>query len=135
VTLRVTIRNQGTADVSTDNNFFLDAYVNHVPTWYDRGNLAEWGVQWRDMAAGASKSFETTVTFSAPGDYWLYAQADTDRNVVEAREDNNVLGGCGEHRVQVTAATNAIPSDAQPAAPQTPAPALPPRPTPTPARP
>ncbi len=101
VTVSVSIRNQGTVAVSPGNNFYLDVYSNRVPQPRQPGDLV-WGVQGGDLGAGQTRTFTAQIPFNAAGDYWLYAQVDTDQTVGEMNEENNRLGGCDEHRVTVT---------------------------------
>jgi hypothetical protein len=103
VTVEVTIKNIGTADVEPGNNFFLDFYVN-PPTDELRGIPGDtwWGVQGALMRVESSAVFTRTLTnvFTDTASYNLYAQVDTPDLpppnplgwVVEGNEDNNVLG-------------------------------------------
>ena len=91
VTVRVTIRNQGTVNVGPTNNFYLDFYDNVIPAPNTPGAIA-WGVQGVWMTAGTSRTFTGSHVFTA-GTHQLYAQVDTDRSVNECpNENNNVLG-------------------------------------------
>jgi hypothetical protein len=89
-TVQVTIRNQGQTDVPFGNNFYVDFYVDRVPTLNLPGDL-QWGVQGGDMEAGTLKTFSGQVTF-AGGAHGVYAQVDTDGFVSEANENNNIYG-------------------------------------------
>ncbi len=123
-TVSVTIRNQGTADMNPDNNFFLDFYVNRTPGPYLWGDL-QWGVQARPLTAGASVTYSGVYTFTG-GIHQLWAQVDTDRNVDECPyEGNNILGPI---TVTVTGTTNPLIS------PPAPGNRAAPRATPTPVR-
>lgn len=125
VTVRITIRNQGTVGVTAGNNFFLDFYVDRVPEILVAGDLA-WGIQGSWMAAGASRTLTANYTFTA-GTHQLWAQVDTDNTVAECpNELNNLLGPVS---LTVTgAAGQAIPV----ITPIAPSPLDMPRPTPTP---
>lgn len=101
--VNVTIRNQGTVGITPGNNFYLDLYVNQIPVAAQPG-LVMWGIQGSDLGAGQSRTYSTQLPFNTPGDFWLYAQVDTDGTVNEVNEGNNRLGGCDEHRVTVTGA-------------------------------
>jgi uncharacterized membrane protein len=86
----VAIQNQGTADVTPGNNFYLDFYVNQDPQPYLVGDHY-WGVQGSLMTAGAIVTFTTHFTFTTTGTQTLYAQVDTDNSVQECGdEDNNI---------------------------------------------
>ena len=90
-TIFVTLRNQGTTNVAYGNNFFLDVYVDRIPTPFAIGSPS-WGVQGADLAAGASKTFSAPITLSG-GIHAIYAQADTDNTVNECpNENNNIFG-------------------------------------------
>ena len=128
VTVRVTIRNQGTVDVSPLNNFYLDFYDNQIPAPNTPGQI-EWGIQGSWMTAGASRTLSASYTFIA-GTHQLYAQVDTDRFVDECpNEYNNILGPIA---LTVPGAANAPIPVLTPIAPQ---PLDVPRPTPTPGAP
>ena len=90
-TVFVTIRNQGSVDVTYGNNFFVDFYVNRIPGYAVSGDLS-WGVQGSAMTSGASQTFSAPFTFTG-GTQQLYAQVDTDNTVDECpNENNNILG-------------------------------------------
>lgn len=92
VTVFVTIRNQGSVNVTFGNNFYLDFYVDNVPAPLLVGALT-WGVQGSDMTAGASKTYSASYTFTSQGSHQLWAQVDTDNTVNECpHEDNNIFG-------------------------------------------
>ena len=103
VTIRVTIRNQGSQSVAVGNNFYLDAYFNRVPAPAMPGDVA-WGAQGAHLTANTSRVYEASYVFNAPGTYWMYAQVDTDNTVAEVNEGNNLLGGCEalNHSISVT---------------------------------
>ncbi|MBK9049926.1 MAG: right-handed parallel beta-helix repeat-containing protein [Chloroflexi bacterium] len=128
VTVRVTIRNQGTTSVTPGNNFYVDFYVDRIPGPVVAGDI-QWGAQGSWMAAGASRTLSANFVFTG-GTHQLWAQVDTDNTVNECpNENNNVLGPIG---LIVTSTTNEpIPA----ITPVAPAPLDLPRPTPTPGAP
>jgi hypothetical protein len=104
VKIEVTIKNIGAGDVEAGNNFFLDLYIN-PPTDDLRGMPGDyyWDVQGYLMKAGQSATFSVTLDDGFPDtvSYNLWAQVDTPDLpapprpygwVLEAKEDNNVLG-------------------------------------------
>lgn len=95
-TVRVTVKNQGVADVITGNNFIIDFYDNPEPEPPGplQGGDLFWGVQGVDFPAGASQTVVGTYTFTS-GFHHLYAQVDTDDTVDESNETNNVYGCLG----------------------------------------
>jgi len=95
-TVRVRIANVGEGDVGATNNFFVDLYVDPAEppgrgTPGQPGTLFQ-GVQGFHMRVGARLDLEFQYVFHDTHTYALFAQVDTDGNVVEADEDNNVLG-------------------------------------------
>jgi len=95
-TVRVTVKNQGMADVTAGNNFIIDFYDNPIPEPpgpLQAGNLY-WGVQGVNFPAGASMTVVGTYSFVL-GFHHLYAQVDTDGVVNESNETNNVYGCLG----------------------------------------
>jgi len=95
-TIHVWIANVGEGDVAPTNNFFVDLYIDPAePPGRgqpgQQGTLFQ-GVQGFYMKAGARLELEFQYVFSDTHTYDLYAQVDTDGTVVEADEDNNVLG-------------------------------------------
>lgn len=112
VTVQVTIKNQGTVDVSPGNNFFTDVYLNRLPPGNDNTGSSSigdlyWGVQGADLRAGHSLTLQKEFVFTQAGTHWLYAKVDTGLHVAEVNEDNNRFGGCSQERVVVTLATAA----------------------------
>ncbi|MCP4359687.1 MAG: hypothetical protein GY796_16900, partial [Chloroflexi bacterium] len=90
-TVFVTIHNQGSANMVSGNNFFLDFYIDRVPQPLLVGDIV-WGIQGDDLTAGTSKTYSAPFTFTS-GAHDLYAQVDTDGTVDECpNENNNVLG-------------------------------------------
>ncbi|MCL4870447.1 MAG: right-handed parallel beta-helix repeat-containing protein [Anaerolineae bacterium] len=125
VTVRVTIRNQGTTNVTPGNNFYLDFYVNRSPAPVLPGDI-QWGIQGSWMTAGATRTLTDSYVFSG-GTHQLWAQVDTDNTVNECpNEHNNILGPI---TLTVTGTAGQPAGDVTPVAP---APLDRPRPTPTP---
>jgi hypothetical protein len=94
--VRVTVKNQGMADVTPGNNFIIDFYDDPAPEPpgpFQPGNIF-WGVQGVDFTAGESLTLVSTFTFDS-GFHHLYAQIDTDGIVNESNENNNVYGCLG----------------------------------------
>lgn len=94
----VTISNQGAANVSCNppNNFNTDLYVDPpVDPFVNYHQIIDpalglpWGVQCFWTPAGGSYVLETTWVFTDVGTFDVWAQADSDGNVVETNEDNN----------------------------------------------
>ncbi|NIV36458.1 MAG: hypothetical protein GWN58_45595, partial [Anaerolineae bacterium] len=77
VTIRVTIENQGLADVQVDppNNFWSDLYVDpaELPIQLGQNGVYEWGCQAVWLPAGGSHVLETEYTFNQVKTYALYA--------------------------------------------------------------
>jgi hypothetical protein len=95
-TVRVVIRNQGQADVAPANNFYVDLYIDpSAPPESGRpgqpGTLTQ-GVQGYLLKQGAEVPITFSFVFTRTRNYVLYAQVDTDGNVVELDEENNVFG-------------------------------------------
>jgi hypothetical protein len=97
VLIRVTIENQGTADVSLGpppNNFYTDLYIDPamVPINLGQDGVMAWPCQAWWVPAGGSWTLETTFVFTDVRMYTVYAQVDTDGDVAELNENNNVHG-------------------------------------------
>ena len=95
-TVRVTIKNQGAADVAFGNNFYLDLYIDPAnPPEAGRpgqpGTLFE-GVQGIELRRGEEVLVNFEYAFTRARAYTLYAMVDSQGDVVESDEDNNVLG-------------------------------------------
>jgi len=90
-TVYVTVENQGAVPVSFGNNFFIDFHVDPVITSTLFGGDLAWSVQGVDFGAGVSQTFSGTHVFSG-GRHELYVSADTQNNVAEVNETNNLLG-------------------------------------------
>jgi uncharacterized repeat protein (TIGR01451 family) len=90
ITYTVKIKNQGDAAATTP--FYVDLYADEVPITdcSDTGTVW-WQVQ--SLGAGSTKELTDTIQgFSTSGPHNLYAFADTNCNVVESLENNNILG-------------------------------------------
>jgi hypothetical protein len=98
VTIRVTIKNQGTADVPlspSPQNFYTDLYVDPavVPIHLFQDGQISWGCQAYWLPAGDSHTLAATYVFTSVRTYALYVQVDTDNQVApEQNENNNVFG-------------------------------------------
>jgi hypothetical protein len=95
-TVRVVVKNRGRADVKSGNNFYVDLYIDPAaPPEAGRpgepGTLYQ-GVQGYLLKAGASVPLSFQYVFTRTRSYDLYARADTDGDVIEADEYNNILG-------------------------------------------
>lgn len=92
--VRVTVKNQGMTDVTIGNNFLIDFYDDPNPEPPGPGQIGTlyWGVQGADFEAGESVTLVSTYVFDSPGLHHLYAQVDTDGDVDEANETNNIYG-------------------------------------------
>jgi hypothetical protein len=88
VEVNITVENQGTYDAG---GFYLDWYANEsaAPSPPPFGNQREYVPS---LAAGATYTMSTTWTYSTSGTYQMYAYADTEYEVYESNETNNVLG-------------------------------------------
>ena len=77
VTIRVTIMNQGKADVtvSPPNNFWSDLYIDpaELPIQLGQNGVYEWGCQAVWVPVGGSHVLETTYVFHQVKTYALYA--------------------------------------------------------------
>ena len=78
------------------NNFYVDFYVDEVPTPMTIGDRYA-GIQGADMTVGASRTYTMDLPIASyiftSGTHQLYAQVDTDNSVDECpHEDNNVFG-------------------------------------------
>ena len=108
--IQVEVRNQGEVGVPVGNNFFVDLYVDPkappergCPDIPGMTGDYSWGVQGEWLTAGASRVLTTTWTFTDTRTYDLYAQIDTDCDVVETDEYNNITGPIGVEVVWVRA--------------------------------
>ncbi len=95
-TIRVVVKNIGTADVASSNNFFVDLYVDPAappePGRPGEPGTLTMGVQGYLFRVGQPVPLLFHYAFTRTRSYDLYARADTDGDVVESNEDNNVLG-------------------------------------------
>ena len=96
VMIRVTIKNQGLADVEMNppNNFWSDLYIDpaELPIQLGQNGVYEWGCQAAWVPAGGSHILEMEYVFDQVKTYALYAQVDTDNHVFESNDYNNVGG-------------------------------------------
>ncbi len=95
-TIYVVIKNQGPLDVPLDppQNFYTDLYVDPaiVPIQLFQAGVYAWGCQAHWVPSGGSYLLQTTYVFTSVKNYVLYAQIDTDAQVPEQNESNNVFG-------------------------------------------
>lgn len=94
-TIKVTIKNQGKADVTVypePNNFWSDLYVDpaELPIQLGQNGVFDWGCQAVWVPAGGSHVLQTEYVFNQVKTYALYAQVDTDNHVFESNDYNNV---------------------------------------------
>src|SRR5262249_45025256 len=88
VDVTITVRNQGTAAAGA---FFVDWYSNRTtpPPSLAAGeifcNIAA-------LAVGATTTCTGTFTYATPGTFQMWAQVDTDQQVSETNENNNIRG-------------------------------------------
>ncbi len=88
VNIHVTVKNQGTGNAG---GFYLDWYANESapPSPPPYGDQYEFITS---LAPGASYTMDTTYTYNTTGIYHMYAYADTEKEVTESNEYNNVMG-------------------------------------------
>jgi hypothetical protein len=88
VAVTVTVKNQGSVYAG---GYSIDFYQNLTspPASHQAGDA---NCDKNGLAAGATDSCTFTATFSAAGSYEMWAQADTEQQVVESDETNNVFG-------------------------------------------
>ena len=88
VNVYVTIENQGTTDAGM---FQLDWYADPAfpPLPGDSGDQRE---QVTSLAAGDTHTMSTTWSYNPSGIYNMYARVDTDQEISESDETNNILG-------------------------------------------
>ncbi len=87
-TVTVTVKNQG---VDPAGSFYVDIYKNRAtaPTTYLVGDTY---CSISGLAAGATTTCVQSVSYSAAGTNYLWAQVDTDQTIAESNETNNVYG-------------------------------------------
>ena len=88
MSVTVSFRNQGTTAASP---FYLDWYA-HRASPPGAGNFGDRYQQFTSLAGGATGTMTRSYTYSTAGVYSMYAQADTDQQVEETNEGNNVFG-------------------------------------------
>jgi hypothetical protein len=90
VTFTIRIKNQGSANVSS--NFYIDFYIDDQPIT----DCTDIGTTWwatNSLAAGEARDLTYDFSgFGESGAHTLYAFADTNCNISESNENNNILG-------------------------------------------
>jgi len=94
--ISVTIKNRGLGNVPTGNNFLTDLYIdppfNPVVHYHQIVSPTlglPWGAQSFFVPAGGTYLFTTTWVFTDVKTLDIWAQVDSDNNVVEGNEGNN----------------------------------------------
>jgi hypothetical protein len=88
VNVTVTVRNQGAGDAA--NSFWVDFYKNRTtPPGIIPGDIDCFIA---GLAAGATTTCTGTVSYATEGSYNMWAQVDTEQDVNETNEDNNIFG-------------------------------------------
>ena len=88
VNVKVVIRNRGFLPA---NDFYLDVYqdLQSPPeTWWP-GDVSRWI---SELGPHEGVAYYFRLTYDMDGTYDVYAQVDTDQNVPESNEDNNIRG-------------------------------------------
>ena len=88
VTITATVFNSGVVDAPA---FSVDLYKN-LTTTPILGQVGDYTCNLPSLASGATTTCSTTVTYSSTGKYDVRAQADTQNNVPETNEGNNLKG-------------------------------------------
>jgi len=88
VDVTVTVKNQGSGDAGS---FYIDFYKHRTtpPSSYELGDFA---CYIGGLSAGTTTTCSGTVSYSSAGTYQMWAQVDTDQQVTESDEGNNVFG-------------------------------------------
>ncbi|MBW2689197.1 MAG: hypothetical protein JRC99_04630, partial [Deltaproteobacteria bacterium] len=88
VAVTVTVKNQGS---EASGAFWIDWYphLDAPPSAHLIGTRRK---HVSSLTPGATYTMNTNYVYSATGDYYMYAQVDTDDEVAEAIENNNVHG-------------------------------------------
>ena len=90
VTFTILIKNEGTADAST--NFYVDFFIDRQPL-DDCSDTGEHFWEVSSLAAGATEELSYVYySFNTSGTHYLYAFADTNCFIDESNENNNILG-------------------------------------------
>jgi hypothetical protein len=91
VSIEVTVINQGASDAG---EFWID--------WYHHRDIPPTPAQVGDrddrvfsLAPNATHTMSASYTYSTAGAYNMYAQVDTDQEIMESNEDNNIYGPQG----------------------------------------
>lgn len=92
VEIEVIVANHG-GDLPAGNNFYVDLYLDlpNAPEPRQPG-VVTWGLQSFYVPAGERYSLTYTTVFTNTGAHVVYAQVDTDGNVVESNEADNSAG-------------------------------------------
>ena len=89
IEIGITITNQGTEDAG---GFYLDWYADRSTP----PGSGDWGDVYQSVSALAAEDTAVITLsysgYSSAGAYQMYAQIDTDDNVVESNETNNIFG-------------------------------------------
>ena len=88
ITITVGFTNEGTTDAG---DFYVDWYANRTSA-PGPGMIGDRAQHYSSLAAGVSNTMVKTYTYTTEGTYKTYAQIDTDEDVVETNEGNNVYG-------------------------------------------
>ena len=88
VDIDVTVKNQGG---DTAGSFYVDWYA-HRTSPPPPGAIGTRAEQVSSLAGGASHTMSRTYTYANSGTFQMYAQVDTDEDVDESNEGNNILG-------------------------------------------
>jgi hypothetical protein len=89
VNVTVTVKNQGTASV--DNSFHIDFY-KHRETAPPAGLHGDFRCNYGNLPAGVTTTCSRSVWYDSENTYKMWAQIDTDAQVGESNENNNVFG-------------------------------------------
>jgi hypothetical protein len=88
VNVTVTVRNQGQAPAG---HFYVDFY-KHLASPPGPGQIGDFYCPYSGLEAGATTTCGGTVSYASPGSYSMWVQVDSDQEVVESNEGNNVFG-------------------------------------------
>lgn len=89
VSVTVTIKNQGAADAT--NSFYVDFYKHRTSAPLPN-TIGDFACNKTGLASGATDTCIGTVSYASAGTYSMWAQVDTNQQVTESNEGNNVLG-------------------------------------------
>lgn len=88
ISVTVSIRNEGATAASS---FWLDWYA-HRASPPAPGNYGDHYQKFDTLAGGTTATMTRIYTYPTPGTYLMYAQVDTEQQVDETNETNNVFG-------------------------------------------